>query len=182
MVNKLTSINLYKKTKKDPIDQFLSWALTYGRFVVILTQVIALSAFLMRFSLDRQLIDLHDKIKQKEAIVNLLKNNEKKFRELQSRIAVAATFSNNTTETMQLLSDIYAKSSNITINLLTVSEGSIELEGSVQSITSLRDFINNLKGDPRIKSVNINKIENKTSSAKININISAQLKQKTIGE
>ena len=68
------SINLFKDKNKNFFDLFIKWALSIGRVVVIATEAIALSAFLYRFSLDQQLIDLNDKIVQKQALVKLLKN------------------------------------------------------------------------------------------------------------
>ncbi|MDE2025485.1 MAG: hypothetical protein KGJ07_03255, partial [Patescibacteria group bacterium] len=78
-----TTINLVRGRRPRVLDQFVGWALTIGRVVVILTELIALGAFLYRFGLDRQLVDLHDKIAQEQSIVDLLKQNENSYRNLQ---------------------------------------------------------------------------------------------------
>src|SRR6185312_966933 len=85
------TINLAKHRGESFVDRFIRFALTTGRVVVILTEVIALGAFLYRFTLDRTLVDLHDRIQQGQAVVNLLKDNETTFRNLQDRLALAST-------------------------------------------------------------------------------------------
>ena len=58
------SINLVKSRKPHFLDRFITWALNAGRLLVIITETVALSAFLFRFGLDREIVDLNDKIKQ----------------------------------------------------------------------------------------------------------------------
>src|SRR3989344_1080687 len=106
MSKKHLSINLLKAKEISFLDKFLNWALTVGRLVVIATELIALFAFIYRFSLDRQLIDLHSKIKQEEAIVNSLKESEQSYRNLQDRLAAAAKFSETGGEEYTVFKDI----------------------------------------------------------------------------
>src|SRR3989344_9329514 len=82
-----SSINLYKGKSRNFIDRFILWTLSAGRLIIILTEILALSAFLYRFSLDRNLIDLNDKIKNEEIILNYLKKNEENFRSIQDRLS-----------------------------------------------------------------------------------------------
>ncbi|MDO8460814.1 MAG: PilN domain-containing protein [bacterium] len=170
------SINLIKKKKKDFFDRFIAWALTIGRFIVILTEVIALSTFLSRFSLDRKLVDLHDSIKQKQAIVNLLKNNEDKYRNLQNRLAVSSKFLDSANETTKIFTDLidFAPSDFI-FNNIRLSEQSIQIDASVQSVNSLTIFIKKLQEYPKFSSVSLDRIENKTSSATIAVSITTHL-------
>lgn len=170
------SVNLIKKKKKDFFDRFITWALTIGRFIVILTEVIALSTFLYRFSLDRKLVDLHDSIKQKQAIVNLLKNNENKYRNLQNRLAVSSKFLDSASETTKIFTDLsdFAPSDFI-FNNIKISEKSIQMDASTQSINSLTVFIKKLQEYPKFASVSLDRIENKTSSATIVVSITTHL-------
>ncbi len=170
------SINLIKKKKKDFFDRFITWALTIGRFIVILTEVIALSTFLYRFSLDRQLVDLHDSIKQKQAIVNLLKNNEDKYRNLQNRLAVSSMFLDSANQTTKIFTDLtdFAPSDFI-FNNIKISEKNIQIDARVQSINSLTVFIKKLQEHPKFSSVSLDRIENKTSSATIVVSITTHL-------
>src|SRR5258706_9366482 len=85
---KSPAINLAKGRGQTFLDRFLNWALSIGRVVVIVTEAVALTAFLYRFNLDRQIIDLHSRINQEQIIVKLLNNNETTFRSLQDRLSL----------------------------------------------------------------------------------------------
>ena len=84
-------INLLKKKSNRSLDVFVRWAITGGRFLVILTETIALGAFLFRFNLDRQIVDLSDRIKAQVVIIESSKLNEEKYRLLITKLKNAST-------------------------------------------------------------------------------------------
>ncbi|MBI2031515.1 MAG: hypothetical protein HYT08_02760 [Candidatus Levybacteria bacterium] len=171
-------INLLKAKEISFLDKFLTWALTIGRMVVIITEIIALSAFLYRFSLDRQLIDLHSDIRAKEALVSSLKNSEETYRNLQDRLATAAIFSKTGEEEYTIFKDIVSFiPQGMKLDQVSISHDRIQIDANYQFISSLTAFINALKGYPKISSVNINKIENKLSTAVISVGITASIAQ-----
>lgn len=179
--NKLPSVNLLKKEGESFFDKFIQWALTVGRILVMLTEIVALSAFLYRFSLDRKLIDLHDQIKLKDAYVKVLKSNEDKYRNLQERLAITTKLSKTSIDTANLITDLIALApSDIIFNSLKISEDSVIIDANVQSVTSLTDFINKLKAHKAIRTVSLDRIENKTSTATIVVTITAVLKKQPI--
>lgn len=172
------SINLLKKEKANFVDIALKWALSLGRFLVVITEFIALSAFAYRFGLDRQLIDLHDTIKQKQTIVQLLKNNEDQYRNLQERLAASKQLTNEQKISLNLYQDIINLSSqNVTINGFILSGEVTKIDASVGSLQALTTFVNGLKTHPHIASISLDKIENKTASAIITVSITAFLKK-----
>lgn len=176
--NQSSSINLYKGKDKSIVEKFIDWALTLGRVVVILTEAIALLAFLYRFSLDRQLIDLHEQIKRKERIVNQLQKEEEKFRNLQDRITIAGALNEKSASFGKTFSDIMQLSPRDTsITSIHFSTNNVRFEARFQSLSGLTQFINELKKYPGIKTVSLDRIENKTSSAIIGIGVSATFKQ-----
>src|SRR3990167_8384915 len=156
------SLNLLKDREEKFFDIFISWALTIGRLVVILTEIIALSAFIYRFTLDRQLIDLHSQIKQKGIIVSFLKNKEDTYRDLQGRLSITSAFSDSANRKVKILEDII--------------ENRISVDANFQFISSLKSFVDSLKTYQNVESISINKIDNRLSSAVITVNITADLK------
>ncbi len=170
------SINLLKK-KESFFEKFIAWALSYGRFIIILTEGIALIAFLYRFSLDRQLIDLHDQIEKKQAVLRLLKKNEDTYRNLQDRLTLAEQLETTGIKTTQAFIDVLNFAPiDFTIKTLTFSTDSLRIDADSRSLLSVSTFIKNLQSYPEIKSVSLNNIENKTSSAVISVSITALLK------
>lgn len=179
MANKPTSINLLRNEQISVLDKVINWALTVGRLLVILTELIALSAFLYRFSLDRQLIDLHSKIKQEQAIVAILKNNEDKYRNLQDRLSLASSFSISGSVIPKMFQDVIKFAPvDMTFNSFTLSKNGINIDANVQATSSLSSFVNSLTNYPVIKNVVINNIENKPLSSSIAVSVTASLKQK----
>lgn len=162
MPNNLSSINLIKNKQIPLFDKFMNWALTVGRLIIILTEIVAVLAFIYRFSLDERLIDLHSAIKQKQAIISLLKQDENKYRNLQDRIALASDLSEKNTKTNKIVLDIISLiPQGVKINSLTFNKDRIMINSNINSVPSLTDFINLLKDYPDIKSVSIDNIENK---------------------
>lgn len=86
---KKTSINLLIKEKpqENLSGQFLNWALTYGRYIIIIIQIIVLSVFFMRFKLDRDHADLKEAVSQKQALVQSLSDLENEINRVQKRIS-----------------------------------------------------------------------------------------------
>jgi hypothetical protein len=176
MQKKPTSINLLKK-QTNLVDRFITWALTIGRLLVILTEIVALSAFIYRFSLDRQLIDLHSKIVQEQAIVNYLKDNESTYRSLQDRLALATNYSALGISRYKVFSDIVGFAPvGMSFTNLSLNENRIKIDANADSVSSLGMFVNALKNYSAIDTVSIDKIGNKPSSAVITISITATLK------
>lgn len=180
---KTPSINLLRKKELSPIDEFIKWALTIGRLIVILTEIIALSAFLYRFSLDRQLIDLHGKIKQEERVVAMLKDNENEYRALQEKLLNISKFEAKGEDTITSLVDVFSfASSDMTINSFTLGGNSAKIEATMYSVSALSNFINALKEYPRADSVSLDRIEKKTSNGIISVSITVAFKEKNSKE
>jgi hypothetical protein len=176
MSNNLPSINLAKDKQIPLFDKFMNWVLTIGRLIVIVTEVVAVIAFIYRFSLDEKLVNLHSAIKQKQNIVSVLRNDENKYRNLQDRIALAASFSEKGLKTSQTIKDIVGLiPSQTTINNLIINKDRINISINTVSVSSLSDFINSLKNYNSIKSISIDNIENKPSIG-LSVDITAMLK------
>ena len=72
MPAKQPTINLIgeEEMAHTPVGRIVAWAVTYGRYIMIGTEIIVLLAFISRFSLDRKLTDLNDEVSQKQAIID----------------------------------------------------------------------------------------------------------------
>jgi Tfp pilus assembly protein PilN len=95
------SVNLleHENSNDSIIARLISWAVTYGRYIMIGTEVIVLLAFISRFSLDRKLTDLREEINQKKIILQANQQFENEFRATQKRLDTVRSFLNNQTQT-----------------------------------------------------------------------------------
>lgn len=175
MPNDLPSINFIDK-QTPFLDRFMDWTLTIGRLIVIITEVIAVIAFIYRFSLDEKLVDLHSVIKQKQNIISVLKNDENKYRNLQDRIALAATFSEKANKSNQTITDIAGLiPKQARINNLILNKNQLNIDINVSSVFPLASLINSLKNYSGVKSISIDNIESKPSVG-LSANITTMLK------
>lgn len=170
-------INLLPNKNDSVFEQFLNWAITVGRLLIIITETLALSVFLYRFVLDVKIIDLHDKIKSESLIVENFKEGENNFRNLQMRLAFAKEYDSKKDKTLTLFQDIVALGQNkITFINLNVKVDTITIEAQSPSAVTLNLFAKALKNHPDIKEVSIDRVENSPSSGLITIAITAELK------
>lgn len=175
------SINLAKNRGEKFVDRFLKWALTTGRVMIILTEAAALAAFLYRFGLDRQNIALHDQIKQQQAIVDLLKNNEATYRNLQDRLQLAKVLDTDAQQSIKAFQDIVRFiPSDMFLRTLEVSDTTVHIDGDVHSIIELSDLVKKLKSYPGVDSVSVDKIENKGAQGTFSTTITVTFKKKLV--
>lgn len=171
------SINLLENKNKT-LDLIISWALTIGRALVIVVELVALGAFLYRFSLDNQLQDLRTKIKQEQAIVAYQKDSESKYRNLQDRLTLISLVSKDSGKNLKTFKDIVALAPNgLTFKILDLSTEKAQMEASVNSVVVLSSFVDKLKAYPSVESISIDKIQNDTATATITVGISVNFKK-----
>jgi Tfp pilus assembly protein PilN len=171
------SINLLG-SKNKTLDLIVSWALTIGRALVIVVELVALGAFLYRFSLDNQLQDLRTKIKQEQAIVVYQKTSEDNYRNLQARLALISSASKNSDNNLKTFKDILALApAGFTFKIFDSTGDKAQLEANVNSVDVLSNFIAKLKAYPAITSVSLDKIQNDTSNSTITVGISILFKK-----
>jgi hypothetical protein len=172
------SINLLKNKQVGFFGEFINWTLTIGRLVIIITELIALSAFLYRFSLDRKLIDLQSQIKEKQTIISSLKSNTAEYLDLQERLYLASKFSLLSMERHKILTDILNLTpQDITLSRLSLDKNGIQIDADLQNLSSLIFFVNSLKNYPSIDALNLGSIDNKLSANLITVGITATLKK-----
>lgn len=170
------SINLVKK-KVNVIDEILKWALSVGRLLVILTEIVAFSAFIYRFSLDRTIIDLHAKIKEEQAIISSISDREKQYRNLQERISDASKLGELGNRNVVFLNEIVKFTpGEISFNSFTLDSEKIAINASITSVSAMSAFINSLREHPRVSSVSIDSISNKSLDSSVNVIITARLR------
>jgi len=133
--------------------------------MVIVVELVALSAFLYRFSLDRQIIDFNSKIKQQEIVLQLLKNEEMQYRNFQERLSLASNFSSVGISKVNIFQDIANMASqDIAIGGLSLLENKITINISTQNTSSLNRFTNSLKTYPKITKLSLDSINVKKGS------------------
>lgn len=149
-------INLLAKEELEEkaLGKFLKWSLTFGRYIIVGTEIIVLLAFFSRFKLDRQLTDLHEKISQKEAIVKFNLEFEKEVRGIQKKLMEIKTIERNHDLSIKLLG-FFEKNipKEVTLEKLTLSQEKIFFSGSSLSTSSFVDFLARIRTSEKFSQV-----------------------------
>lgn len=66
--------------------RFLGWALSAGRYIIILTELVVILAFLSRFKLDKDHSELAERIAGKKNVLEALAASEREFIRTRSRL------------------------------------------------------------------------------------------------
>ena len=177
------SINLLgvEQQEHSPLGRFIGWATTYGRYIMVTTEMIVLVAFLSRFSLDRQLTDLKDEIMQKQDIIAANQDLEIQFRQIQDslnkmkfekrRATTKQEIPTNTINTLHLLlpSGTYFQS-------LSINDSKITSQVVSLTVQSFSQFLINLSSTKQLSNIEIGTVDKQTVAG-IQYTLTAQLAQ-----
>ncbi len=158
MASREVSINLIgeEELSHTPIGRIVTWAVTYGRYIMIGTEIVVLLAFISRFSLDRKLTDLNDEIDQKQAIIEANADFEQEFRMVQNQVSSIQKLTNTPTTILDGLNtlqtilpvDVYLDTLSIEPDKLTANA----VAGSSEGFSTL---LANLQASNTLKNVDI---------------------------
>lgn len=149
------------------LSRFLNWITSVGRVVIIFTELIVVAVFLSRFYLDRQNADLSERIRQQRAILNSVKKFEEEFKILQKQVTVIQNLKKqaNPNYDQKLKYIAQATQPSIIFQNLSLSLKDSVITANISfnspSEEELVNFISNLSLHPKVKSVDIQKIEKK---------------------
>ncbi len=175
------TINLlpHKDFDQTPLGKFLQWSLTYGRYIIVSTEIIVLLAFIFRFSLDRQITDLNEEIAQKSAIIEANQTFEQQFRNLQLRVNTIGKIITNQDLPLNILKHLEnITPSGITFSSYNYAGNKINIQAIAASDQSLAEFLYQLKKSQLLSDINVTNL-NKTAAQVNNITFAfeAALKQ-----
>ena len=102
-------INLLPKEEfaASTFGRIIKWLLSTFRVIVIVVEVVVMSAFLSRFWLDARSTDLNDQIKQRQSIIASFSSFEQSFRATQAKLAVFAATTKEESQTLPKMQTIF---------------------------------------------------------------------------
>jgi Tfp pilus assembly protein PilN len=155
-----TSINLSGRPKESTSSVFYKWTIQIGRIVIVLTELVALSALFYRFIIDRQIADLNDQIDRQVNFIHSQEQRETQFRSLHNRLSTIQTIKNDTNGKVQVMNTILQEADNevFTADSLAVNKNLISVSGITSSVFALNSFVDTLKSNKFITSISLNEI------------------------
>lgn len=164
-----------KELEERALGKLLKWSLTFGRYIIVGTELVVLLAFFSRFKLDRQITDLREQIAQKEAIVNYNQEFEQQVRGIQTQLNEIKIISQNQDLGVKILHFFEENiPKEVTIEKFSSSPNNISLSGSSLSTTAFIDFLARVRGSEKFSQVRLENVV-KTEGGEINFSLVAEI-------
>jgi Tfp pilus assembly protein PilN len=172
-------INLLPKApwEKGWLGGLIHWGLAAGRPLLIFTELIVIGSFLWRFSLDRQLSDLHESIKRNQTVIESYGDFEARFKQTQQQLQLIKTSFTQTLPAANILEAISQFTPvEAVYDAIIISGAGINLEGSVLSETGLSTLLTGAQSNQLFSSITLDSVASATTqSPKISFKMSLTL-------
>ena len=179
MVKFKTNINLLPREDlaQNPIGKFLTWALTFGRYIIIFTELIVILAFIFRFKLDLDLQKINSEVERKLAIIQSQKELENNIRLVQSRYGQVQKIQTENKISVKILEELAQITPlDVIFTNLSIKNDTLEIQGVGLSKIGISTFIYKLGLSGLFMDVNIESISSKDKNDnKITFSLTAKL-------
>ncbi len=176
---KQININLVEQPDENSnlSSQFLSWAFSYGRYIIIVTQIIVLSVFFLRFKFDREHADLKESVSQKQAILESVKDLENEIKGLQVKLSDIRKIVTSQEIPVNILRFLQDNSpTDTSYSNINYSNNQLTFTATTNSLKSFSTLLKNIQSEDKFSEVNLEDIQRKKNgriefkiSAKVNI-------------
>ena len=173
-------INLLPKKgfANSALGSTLEFFSTYGRYIIVGTQLIVLIAFFSRFRLDRELTDLQDAIDQKEAIITDLQSFESEVKLLQQRLGNIRNLKEGHDYVRDALSIVKSTlPPGTVITDLNIQQSGISMDGSSSDQQSFATLIATLRGSEDLDNISFSGISRSSDSESIEFSLSVSMRK-----
>lgn len=165
-------INLLPKAENinnTPMGKFLEWALSWGKKIVILTELVVVLAFLSRFYFDTQVANLSEEIDHKKAIIDSSRDFENEFRSVTDRVKAALKIEREPS-TVTILTTVQ-KMIPASVSLIQINIDKNVVNFSVLGDDqSLAQMVASFRDSPQFRDLSLDKIS-KGESVDVNFSI-----------
>lgn len=175
------SINLLPRDpfENSTIGVILEWALVFGKWSVIVTQLVVMGAFLWRFALDRELTDLRKAIARDIAVIKSYEQVERDYVLAQKQLAQAKIALSSQTLVLKTVSEIERITpSEVWYERINLTPTTLSLSAYAASLNGFGQFLTQIQSDPQFSGIKIGKIESSTTKgAQMQFDVSMELKK-----
>jgi len=140
--------------------KFLKWAVTAGRYIIIVTELVVIVAFLSRFKLDQDVADLVNTLEAEKNVLEAQQSTEAEFRRVQARLASVGQMVSSQLEARNKAEMVAAKIP-LEVKLLSMrlEEGGVTIVANTLSEQALGEMLGRFSRDERVKGVDMTNVE-----------------------
>ena len=140
--------------------RFLKWAVTAGRYIIIVTELIVILAFLSRFKLDQDVADLASTLEGERNVLEAQKGVEEEFKLVQAKLTAADKMLGMQMQSQAKIEKIVSKiPPEIKLSSLIVLTDRVTITANTVSEKPLGDMLLRFSRDESIKAVEIGEVE-----------------------
>jgi len=144
---------------RTPFGRILAWAVTYGRYIMIGTEIVVLLAFVSRFSYDRKNSDLNEEIAQKQAILETNAGLEKTIRKIHADISTVRTVLPQSKAMIELIEHIQSIiPPDVYFESLSATGNSLSIEAIAGTTQGFSQFLANMNAIKRLKNLEVSQV------------------------
>lgn len=177
-------INLLPREKWEigNTGKLLRWALSVGRYVVIFTELVVISAFLYRFGLDRKLMDINEQIDAKKRVIVSYGDLETNFRSLQAKLTGISQAESKSLDVNAILTGLSEITPlDTTYNSIDVEGQKVALEGRTLSEIGLATLLAKAQASQIFSGVSLDNVSSANEKSQtINFRMELSLKTKDL--
>lgn len=167
--NKFINLLPQEEFEASMLGRVLKWAMTTFRYIVIVTEMVVMGAFLSRFWLDSRNSDLNDLLTIRSAEIGAQSDFENKFKNLQAKLKIFEGMTESTKS-----SDIITKITtrvplDVTLQSVSLENASAQIKGLASSELSIAQFISNLDGDKFFSGVELGQVSSSENNPSLTV-------------
>lgn len=153
-------INLFPEQEKNVSEKIIYFGFHYLRYILVITQFVAICVFFFRFKIDQEIVDLKDTLYQKQSIVEATSDLVGRVQEIDSKMRQIQGLINEQEQLQEQYTYIITSiPQSIRINSFTLSPEGIDVQGSSVSVDPIKSFYDNLREEKRFTTIDLSTIE-----------------------
>jgi Tfp pilus assembly protein PilN len=151
--------------------RFLKWAVTTGRHIIILTELVVILAFLSRFKLDEDLRNLNEQITTQVSFLESLRSGQEEFLKVQKKLDLAGQMLTMRPKAGESLDYIEEKiPDGVELSKRVVTKNEISLTALTLSEQAMGKLLSTLSADQVWRSVDMTElVGNSTNGIKFSL-------------
>lgn len=173
------SINLLPRDafETSAIGIVLEWSLVFGKWAVIVTQLIVMGAFLYRFTLDRTLTDLGKKIAKDVAVIKSYEQVERDFSLAQKQVIQAKAAMDSQKLVLKTLNTLeQITPTDVWYDRITLTPSAITVNALSASLPGFGRYLTAVQTNPLFTGIRVGKIESSgTRGAQLQFDLGAKI-------
>ena len=157
-------INLLTKSKENITDRAIYFGLHYLRYILVITQMVVISVFFLKFKVDQEIIELKESVDQKKEIMQISKPLLAEAKIIDFKMSEIKKFVEKQNVTLSILGYLQTTfPAGVYFSQYIVENKNVVVKGESLDPNSIKLFYLRLKKEEKFKEVrlvNVKKAEN----------------------